>query len=436
MAHAGKKVYFPVESLVGLGHFNRTGKLVREMAASGMDVTVASGTFVDERRFFAGAKTKPICPYALETPDGIFYDLDATGKRTILKEFNQQAWIDRRTQDHLHNLKTVRPNIFVSEFWPFDRKKLDPEMVAVLDTLKTSDYNKLRVASVRDVLDYGTHETSAPLTDSKPERSLWAAKTINDHFHAVLVHGDPNFIPLSETFAAADELKTPVLYTGYVIDDLPKRVIPDRQQGTLLVSCGSGADGEEMIYSFLTAWGKLLDRRAAEPTVAALTNRPIHIVCGPRFLEKDYLDVTEWVDILQAKSGSEIKVEKYRNDYTDLLAHAAFSISLAGYNTTLETLALGVPALFVPKYDHIGGELRMSTEQLFRLKRLAENGFASYAHPETVQDTDRFAKVILEEFTTQIGDRKQAKHLNFSGAKNTVATIQDLAKERAAPRPL
>ncbi|TAL28690.1 MAG: glycosyltransferase, partial [Alphaproteobacteria bacterium] len=60
MSIEGAKVYFPVESLTGLGHLNRTGKIVREMVKAGLEVTVASGSFVDPQRFFAGADLKSI----------------------------------------------------------------------------------------------------------------------------------------------------------------------------------------------------------------------------------------------------------------------------------------------------------------------------------------------------------------------------------------
>ena len=434
------RVYFPVESLVGLGHFNRTGKLVREMVSSGLEVSVASGTFVDEDRFFAGARTIALPAYVFTAGSGDSFTLGPDGTRTILPEFNERAQENARIKAHLDNIERRRPNILITEFWPFDRSALDREMESLLiaskmEAVKASTRlagdNSLRLISVRDVMDTPNEENLTPEElEAKAACEEWTVNMINDNYHAVLVHGDPRFISLSETFAAADKIKAEIIYTGYVIDDLSERAVANGNAAPFLVSCGSGVDGQEMIFSFLTAWEKLLER--AGDDVRDLTSRPVHIICGPRFAGEHYENVCEWADDLRERFDIDICVEKYRTDFTSLLAKASFSLSLAGYNTTLETLAIGTPALFIPKYAYARGNIAFSLEQMYRLERLQEKGFASYAHPSDVQNAELFAGLLLKAYKEQTapGACDKKPQLNFNGAKNTMAAITRLLEEK------
>lgn len=436
-----KEVFFPVESLTGLGHFNRTGKLVREMVKDGMNVTVTSGSFVDPERFFAGADCKQIPQIAFKN-NGKWFTLGADGSRTLQENFNEAARKDERTAAQLKVVNEKHPDIVLTEFWPFDRPGLDQEMEAVLEVTKPDSAHGLRLVSVRDVLDtpYDMDKAKNPdIERQHKERQAWAIREINEKFDAVLIHGDPNFIPLSETCPQAADIKVPVIYTGYVIDDLPKRTVaPGDKHAPIVVSCGSGVDGQELVYSFLTAWQRLLDKRNTSPDIAYVVDRPVHIICGPRFDPTARREVDEWGEILRAY-GVDLKVDGYRDDFTSVLAGAAFSVSLAGYNTTLETLAMDVPSLMVPKYGFVQGQLRFSTEQLYRLERLHEKDMASYAHPNEVQNAKIFGQRLVREFIYQTRGDKSRPKLNFDGAKNTVAAIHDLLKTKnaaAAPEPV
>jgi predicted glycosyltransferase len=429
MSIEGAKVYFPVESLTGLGHLNRTGKIVREMVKAGLEVTVASGSFVDPQRFFAGADLKSIPPIVIKGRD-VFFTLNADGSRTIIPGFNEAARKDERRNAHLKNVASVKPDVLVSEFWPFNRAQVDSEMGALLEKTREAGDHVLKIASVRDVLDPPTEK--GPEAEARcREREDFAVKTINENFDAVLVHGDPNFIPLSETFAAADRLKVPVIYTGYVVDNLPKRTVSsDDPNAPVVVSCGAGADCHELIFSFFTAWQKLLERRDNDPAVAKLVNRPVHVITGPRFEHNTFQEVKDWARIVEQESGFPIKVENYREDFTSILANAAFSVSFAGYNTTLETLATGVPAVLVPNYAYYNGRMKMNTEQLFRLQHLQEKGYAAYAHPHDVQNGKKFADILVSEFTRQTSDNHEKPRLNFDGAANTISTLTTLLNKK------
>lgn len=435
MSLAGKTVYFPVESLVGLGHFNRAGRIVREMAGAGADVTVASGTFVDEERFFAGARREAVPAHVFQTADGAGYSLGADGRRTIIPQFNAAAHEGARIAAHLRAMARVKPDALLSEFWPFDRPQFDAEMMAMLGATAPEAAGKpcVRVASVRDMLDRKESPGGETDSDGYAPRESWVTGTLNAHYDAVLVHGDPRFVKLEDTFGAVADIKVPVIYTGYVLADLPPRRAPDAATGALVVSCGSGVNAHDMVFSFLAAWRALQIRAAAGDAQAAfVTGRPVNIVCGPRFAQALYEEVEQWARVLQARGGMPVTVEHYRRDLTAMLATAAFSVSLAGYNTTLETLALGVPSILIPKYRMTEGRVAASDEQWSRLQRLQAAGMAAPARPETVNNSRQFADMIAREMTDQVLGPRRGAGLDFGGAARTVAALAALVKDKVS----
>jgi predicted glycosyltransferase len=140
--------------------------------------------------------------------------------------------------------------------------------------------------------------------------------------------------------------------------------------------------------------------------------------------------VKDWAGFVAQESGFPVKVENYREDFTSILANAAFSVSFAGYNTTLETLATGVPHVMVPNYAYYNGRMKMNTEQLFRLQHLGEKGYAAYAHPDDVQQGKKFADILVNEFTRQTSGENEKPRLNFDGAANTISTLMALLQKK------
>jgi predicted glycosyltransferase len=82
-------------------------------------------------------------------------------------------------------------------------------------------------------------------------------------------------------------------------------------------------------------------------------------------------DLAAW----RARAPRRAIVERARPDFRALLARAALSVSQAGYNTVLDLLASGTPAVLVPFAD--GGQ----TEQTLRARRLHDLGLGIQVDP-------------------------------------------------------
>jgi len=111
-----------------------------------------------------------------------------------------------------------------------------------------------------------------------------------------------------------------------------------------------------------------------------------------------------------------VAVERYRDDFRDLLAEAAVSVSQAGYNTIADLLVAGTPPVLVP-FD-AGGE----TEQPLRAQKLAETGWAQIVESDALS-AETLANAVDRALTVQESRRPL---LELDGARQTAELLQEL----------
>ena len=158
-------------------------------------------------------------------------------------------------------------------------------------------------------------------------------------------------VRLDDSFPFTDRVADLVRYTGYVYPG--KRAEPPDDEGRdeVIVSCGGGVGALRMLDCATRA--RALSMRAGDAIWRLLVG---HRIAGEDF------------DALKAAAGAGVVVERARSDFPGLLGRARLSISQAGYNTTLDVLAAGVPSVLVPFAEE--GE----NEQTTRAMALAERG--------------------------------------------------------------
>ena len=255
-----------------------------------------------------------------------------------------QAKVLRRTRI-LDTFAEQRPAVVLVELFPFGRKKFAFELNPLLDTIAGGGTARPQVVcSLRDILvnqrrDQAGHD----------ER---AARTANDHFDAVLVHTDPSFARLEDSFRPATALKVPVHYTGFVTVRPPPRN-PSPRQRRIIVSAGGGMVGESLFRAAVQEH-RLLHKRTGLSTT---------VVAGP------FLPEAAWAWLqAQAVDSPALTVIRQVDDLAGEIAASAVSISQCGYNTTMDLLRAGTPAVVVPYAE--GRE----DEQPRRAERLAQLG--------------------------------------------------------------
>jgi predicted glycosyltransferase len=171
---------------------------------------------------------------------------------------------------------------------------------------------------------------------------------VRAHYDRVLVHGDPAFAALGDTFPLAHLIADKVIYTGLVCPPVPT---PSPDRFDMVVSAGGGAVGAGLVRAAVAA-------AALRPALARVL-----VITGPNLPQANY-------DALAAIAPPSVTLCRFRQDFEGLLASARLSVSQAGYNTVADILQAGCRALLVP--FAAGGE----TEQTDRAMRLQQAGRA------------------------------------------------------------
>lgn len=297
----------------------------------------------------------------------------------------------------LATYERTSPAVILLELFPFGRKKFADELAPMLNAARASGERRpLIVSSVRDLLVTGRQHRQ--LHDD------WASETANRYLDAVLVHADPAFARLEESFAPTAPLTAPVHYTGFVVPNGETAGPPPApERRGLVVSAGGGLVGEPLFRTALEAQAQLWP----------LLKLPMTIIAGP------FLPEPVWHSLRQASDTQQgVRLLRFVPDLRSEFTAAAVSISQCGYNTAMDLLRARVPALVVPFGE--GGENEQST----RAERLAALGLLR-SMPAEALDGGRLAAEVLRLLDFRPADLC----LSLDGARESVRRLDALVLE-------
>jgi predicted glycosyltransferase len=372
------------QHVLGIGHLFRSLEISR--ALSGHEVILVTG----------GPRVDMNLPRHVKEfrlPDlqmnKVFKGLFSSRKDSSL----EQIKADRRKR-LLALFERRKPDIFLVELYPFGRKAFRFELDPVLKALKNERPRSCGViCSVRDILvekeDQQKHESRV-------------VKTLNDYFNAVLVHADPNLAQLDETFDHFDQINIPVVYTGYIASkaapDAGLKIRKELQIGPeeflIIASAGGGNVGADFLNSVIQAYGCL----------AGKNRRHLKVYTGPFLANAEY-------ERLRQSAPAGVTVERFTADFLSYLAAADLSVSMGGYNTTMNILTSKVPALVWP--------FPQNREQRMRAGRLARKGLLKIIEDEDLRP-DRLA-VIMDQMMSP--SSRATISIDLDGAANTAKWI-------------
>lgn len=376
------RVLFYVQHLLGIGHLKRAATLCRAFEAAGLDVTLVSGGQVVPGLDAGAADFVQLSP--LRSPDGSFRNLVNEDDEIIDDEFR-----DARRRTLLDTFEKVRPDIIMTELFPFGRRQLGFEILPLLEAAHKMQPRPCVVSSVRDIL----------VEPGKPERITEMLDRVERFYDLVLVHGDPDFVAFHETFPPAHRIADRIRHTGYVVEPPAgkgDRDTPGRDE--VIVSAGGGALSEPLFRAAIAA------RR-----LTRLKDAPWRLLAGHALPEKSFRS-------LKACAPDGVIVERARPDFIALLSNCALSISQGGYNTVMDVLAAGARGVIVP---YAGG---METEQTLRAARLHARGVI-----QVIAEADLTPERLAQSVETAL-DRPpaHAAGLDLNGAEKSAQILARL----------
>jgi predicted glycosyltransferase len=381
------RLLFYCQHSLGLGHLARSLAVARGLAERFDVVLLNGGRLPDGLSVPKGVEVVNLPPMGLDPED---YRLVSHDPAISVEDAR-----DRRRDLVLGALERVRPHVVLVEQFPFGRKKFAFELLPLLERATAAASGRPQViCSLRDIL--------VSRRKDQPEYDERASQRANAWFDAILVHADPSFVRLEESFHPATPLRVPVHYTGFVAPP------PPAEAGTcpppsprVLVSAGGGMVGDPLFRAAVGGHRFWNERRGLTTT----------IVTGPFVPEPTW----EWL-VDQAERSSSLDVVRHVDDLCAEMRRSAVSVSQCGYNTAMDILRAGTPAIVVPFSQ--GQE----DEQGRRARRLAELGVLRVVAPEEL-DGARLAR----ELAQLTAFRPPPVELDLTGEQTTARLVADLA---------
>jgi predicted glycosyltransferase len=285
------------------------------------------------------------------------------------------------------------------EMFPFGRRKFAYELVPCLEQIERQGRRTAVVSSVRDILvskrDQARHEDSA-------------CTLLNRHFDLVLVHSDPRFQRLEETFLRTRDIACPIAYTGFVKEETVSPVLPPRSGvPRVIASIGGGRVGDHLLLSVIRA-SRLLQTDL---------RHELQVFAGP------YMDADDFRELQRAAAdAAHIRITRFASDFVNQMAAADLSLSMAGYNTCMNILTTGTRAMVFP-FSGNGNE-----EQTVRARKLAALGLLDVLDDQMLGPLALACR--MKKALTSPGKAGPVK-LDLNGVSNTVRLLQSALKRTA-----
>ena len=308
------------------------------------------------------------------------------------KRISVERALDRRKKMIRTCFDNLRPAVILLELFPFGRKKFAGELRPLLEAAHSNETRSLIVCSLRDIL------VSDRVNQQKHDDR--AATLANQFLDLVLVHSDPSFAHFDESFHPSIPLKVPVMHTGFVVPRHRSTAKSEKPRKRIVVSAGGGLVGEPLLRVALDA----LSHFENDPEVE------MKIIAGPFFPDEAWNALR-----IAARGKPHLSVVRHVSNLCEELEGAAVSISQSGYNTCLDILRAGVPALLVP---FARGNENEQEKRALRLERL---GAAKVLNQENLSAAD-LANAIREAMNLKMSKPQ----LDLNGAERAAQIIESL----------
>ncbi|WP_246697131.1 glycosyltransferase family protein [Rhizobium sp. WYCCWR 11146] len=377
------RIFFYVQHLLGIGHIARASRIANALVKDGFDVTVVTGGLPVPG--FPGEGVKTVALPAVVANNAGFAGLADADGRPAGEDF-----LHARRQLLLDAFHAARPDVVIIEAFPFGRRQMRFELLPLLEAIDKAEPRPKLISSVRDILQ----------ENRKAGRDAETVTLVKDHFDAVLVHGDPGFVRLEDTFPLTSEIADRLRYTGLVA--APPALEPT-ETFDIIASAGGGAVGAALIGA------------AKEAATLLPDNLRWLLVAGPNLPEADFAALSE-------DAAANVTLVRFRKDFPSLLRGAKVSISQAGYNTVGDLLRTECRAILIPFVA--GGE----TEQTVRAERLQALGLADIL-PENGLTAGHVKEAVEKALAAQ---PRGPVLLDLDGAEKTALIIRSMIAESLA----
>ncbi len=374
-----------VMHLQGVGHVVRASRIAERLAGEGIDVVLVLG----------GMPLAGFHPTGVETVQLPALRIAGDSYRTLRTADGQPvdaAYRRARFARLERAFAASRPQIVMIEAYPFDRPQMDFELVPFLDAVVAVRPRPLIVSSIRDILQ----------RKDKPQRDARALELLKTYFDHVLVHGDPRFAVLDDSFRHADEIAAIVHYTGMIAAPALPPIAAPRYD--VIVSAGGGTTAKHVLTAAI----------AAKPLTPFANDRWV-VTLGHNIPD------TTIAAVQAAGAAAQIDVVDFLPELGRHLVSAKLSISQCGYNTAVDLLKAGCPAVLCP---YTGAN---QNEQLRRAELMDGRGLAVLLREDELSPT-----ALAQAVDRAVALPPASLDIDLDGAANTARVLREIADHQPA----
>ena len=373
----------------GLGHLRRNLAIAEHLLSQGgrFSVRLLTGTPVADRWRFPANLEVVALPPVVKTGIETYAPRNSHLPFSLVKAYREALIVK--------SIVTQPPDILLVDHAPAG---MNGELMASLAYIRRELPRTKVVIGLRDILD-------------SPEtvRRLWGEQhtfeLLDELYDLILVYGCRDLFDVIEAYEVPSKVAAKVRYCGYVARPyVPAAAQAPARRPLVLVTAGGGEDGYFLMDAYLRCLVHLPDE-----CVRSL------IVTGPLMSETD----RRLLDRIPGGTG-DVELISMTHDLPSLMQRADLIVGMGGYNSSIEIVASGRPAIVVPR-------VAPRAEQAMRAALLERLGLVRCVLPGP--DLESRLATRIGEALADSSVRENRKGLDMSGLARIAEQFAILAEE-------
>jgi predicted glycosyltransferase len=390
----GPRALFYSHDTVGLGHIRRTLRICEHLECSfpNLSILLVTGSPV-AHEFIAPAGLDYV-----KLPSVIKRGDERYETRSLRVPF-QMTW-QLRAKLLLDTVTAYRPDFLFVDSAPLGMKG---ELVSTLEFVGRHLPDTLVFLTLRDILD------DAALVIPQWKR-LGVIEVIERYYARVFIYGQQAVFDPTVEYEWPAEVRNKAVFCGYIprwvdkgLSRAARQQICPHAERLVVVTIGGGSDGAHIVETYLQAL----------PEIRRLAPVKSLVILGPE------MDLADGRRLRCACDSGTVEFLDFCADPMPYLDAADLVVSMAGYNTISELLALDKNAIVIPR-------VRPRREQLIRAQRLQQFGLLRMIEPDHLTSALLAAEV---RDRLRSPNRSPSMRLEFTGLDRLTVEMRALLAE-------
>ena len=272
------------------------------------------------------------------------------------------------------------------------------ELIPALEWLDKNSPKTKIILGLRDVLD-------APERVAQEWAQSGAREIIQRYYDRIWLYSDEKIFSTVEAYDFAPELRALGRCCGYVTNPALLDGPPNTEDAPYLIATvGGGRDGRPILEAAFSAVSKA---RSSHPELC------LQLLAGPLMPESDLVALQRLID----EHRDFVSLERFSQHLYRDLRGARAVITMGGYNTLLECIALGRPTIVIPREQP-------RLEQLIRAQAFERHDLVRVVRQEDLHKntlSERVMEILADQWAPATGVA-----INIKGHLTIIQEIQEM----------